>query len=71
MYCCAVEDASKAIPVIPDIQVAGLLTGEAAPTPPESSGTCTAGPCTCSCAKNTQGVYTCTCTCNDQPAATR
>jgi len=70
MYCCGVEDAARAIPVVPHIQSSGLLTGGPPPTPAPSSGTCTAGPCTCSCAKNTQGVYTCTCTCNDQPTNT-
>lgn len=70
MYCCSVEEAIKAIPAIPSIQAAGLLTGQPAPAPSPSSGTCTAGPCTCSCAKNAQGVYTCTCTCNAQAVTT-
>eukprot|EP00090_Calanus_glacialis_P045179 TRINITY_DN8232_c0_g1_i1.p1 TRINITY_DN8232_c0_g1~~TRINITY_DN8232_c0_g1_i1.p1 ORF type:complete len:472 (-),score=119.75 TRINITY_DN8232_c0_g1_i1:256-1671(-) len=73
MYCCSVEDAVKAIPAIPAMQSAGLLTLQGpgpAPGPSPSSGTCTAGPCTCTCAKNQQGVYTCTCTCNDQTAST-
>jgi len=73
MYCCSVEDAVKAIPAIPAMQAAGLLTLQGpgpAPGPSPSSGTCTAGPCTCTCDKNEQGVYTCTCTCNDQPVNT-
>jgi len=68
MYCCAVEDAVKAIPAIPSLETAGLLGADTAPVPAPSSNTCTAGPCTCSCNKNEQGVYTCTCTCNDVPA---
>ena len=67
MYCCAVEDAVKAIPAIPSLETAGLLGADTAPVPAPSSNTCTAGPCTCSCAKN-EGVHTCTCTCNDLPA---
>merc|ERR1712106_999847 len=70
MYCCSVEDAVKAIPAIPAIQSAGLLGGQAEPAPSPANETCTAGPCTCSCAKNDQGVYTCTCTCNDQAVNT-
>ena len=45
MYCCSVEDAVKAIPAIPAMQSAGLLTLQGpglAPGPSPSSGTCTA-----------------------------
>ena len=70
MYCCNVADAHKVIPSIPDIPVTGLITLKPPVTPSPSSGTCNAGPCTCTCAKNEQGVYTCTCTCNDQQVHT-
>jgi len=67
MYCCSVEEAVKAIPAIPSIQVSGLLTGQGTTPPAPAGGTCTAGPCTCTCTKS-QGVYTCTCTCNESTA---
>jgi len=70
MYCCSVEDAIQAIPAIPSIQSAGLLTGEVPPPPAPAYGTCTTGPCTCSCAIGEDGVYSCTCTCQDQEVTT-
>merc|ERR1712121_7380 len=55
MYCCSVEDAAKAIKAIPDMTApGGLIGGSGAPSTP-STGTCQAGPCQCSCAKNDKG----------------
>merc|ERR1711963_534659 len=70
MYCCSVEDAAKAIKAIPDMTApGGLIGGSSSPSTGggdfSATGTCQAGPCQCSCAKNDQGVYTCTCTCNN------
>jgi len=69
MYCCSVEDAAKAIKAIPDMTAPGGLIGGSGAPPSEggdsTTGTCQAGPCQCSCAKNDKGVYTCTCTCNN------
>jgi hypothetical protein len=70
MYCCSVEDAAKAIKAIPDMTApGGLIGGSDAPSEGgqnvTDSGTCQAGPCQCSCAKNDKGVYTCTCTCTN------
>merc|ERR1711971_1338055 len=71
MYCCSVEDAAKAIKAIPDMTApSGLIGGSGTPSTGggedfSAAGTCQAGPCQCSCAKNDQGVYTCTCTCNN------
>merc|ERR1712240_586362 len=70
MYCCSVEDAAKAIKAIPDMTApGGLIGGSSSPSTGggdfSATGSCQAGPCQCSCAKNDQGVYTCTCTCNN------
>merc|ERR1719394_929744 len=70
MYCCSVEDAAKAIKAIPDMTAPrGLIGGSSSPSTGggdfSATGSCQAGPCQCSCAKNDQGVYTCTCTCNN------
>jgi len=70
MYCCSVEDAAKAIKAIPDMTApGGLIGGSSSPSTGggdfSATGSCQAGPCQCSCAKNDQGVYTCTCPCNN------
>merc|ERR1712156_572899 len=70
MYCCSIEDASKAIKAIPDMTAPGGLIGRSSSPSTgggdfSATGSCQAGPCQCSCAKNDQGVYTCTCTCNN------